>query len=92
MKKRNCRLTPEEREQHEQAVRIRKMTDFQIQDHIGKLRAISYDQGIRVGEAKGIEKLLEAVDSNSGVHKKFSKATAEKIRDFAIDEGLILPF
>ena len=30
MKKRNCRMTPKEKDLHERAVRVRKMTDAQI--------------------------------------------------------------
>ena len=38
-KKRNCRRTPDELRQHEQAVKIRKMTDQQLCEYIAGLSA-----------------------------------------------------
>ena len=38
-KKRNCRRTPDELRQHEIAVKIRKMTDRQLCEHIDRLSA-----------------------------------------------------
>ena len=37
MKKRNCRKTDLEREQHDRAIRIRKMTDAQLCEYIDGL-------------------------------------------------------
>jgi hypothetical protein len=39
MKKRNCRMTPAEREQHERATKIRKMTDAQLCGMLDRLAA-----------------------------------------------------
>ena len=39
MKKKNCRKTGLEREQHDRAVRIRKMTDAQLCEYIDSLKA-----------------------------------------------------
>ena len=46
MKKRNCRMTGEEKNVHERAVKLRKMTDDKLVEHIDQLDA---------GECKGIK-------------------------------------
>lgn len=38
MKKRNCRKTDIEREQHDRAIRVRKMTDAQLCEYLDGLR------------------------------------------------------
>lgn len=39
MKKRNCRKTDIEREQHDRAIRVRKMTDAQLCEYLDGLGA-----------------------------------------------------
>lgn len=40
MKKRRCRMTAGERDLHEQAIRVRKMTDKQLVDHLQHMLGI----------------------------------------------------
>lgn len=97
MKKRNCRMTAEERGLHEQAVRLRKMTDQQLFDHIKHVREEAYTAGYTEAEAQApaspatgktlggfIEELAK------GRCKGVKSATAFKIEEFARDEGYIL--
>ena len=47
MKKRNCRKTPEEIQQHKAAVEIRKMTDAQICDFLNEQSIESFLTGLK---------------------------------------------
>ena len=40
MKKRNCRMTGEEKNVHERAVKLRKMTDDKLVEHIDHIRGV----------------------------------------------------
>lgn len=55
MKKRSCRRTREEKEIHDQAIRIRKMTDAQLINHLAQQKKENYDTGYRDGLLKGRE-------------------------------------
>ena len=76
MKKRSCRMTPEERAVHEFAVKIRKMTDKQIYDFVDEIR-------LQNSTADLIE-LLET--GNVG---GIGPVTVKKIKELAVMEGLI---
>ena len=43
MKKRNCRMTGEEKNVHERAVKLRKMTDEKLVEHIDHIREEAYN-------------------------------------------------
>ena len=45
MKKRNCRMTGEEKNVHERAVKLRKMTDEKLVEHIDHIREEAYNTG-----------------------------------------------
>lgn len=97
MKKRSCRMTAEERDLHEQAVRLRKMTDQQLVDHLKHIQKDAYAAGYAEAEANPIEpqstgKTLGAfiADLASGRCKGVKNATAFKIEEFARTEGYIL--
>ena len=45
MKKRNCRMTGEEKNVHERAVKLRKMTDDKLVEHINHIREEAYNTG-----------------------------------------------
>ena len=45
MKKRNCRMTGEEKNVHERAVKLRKMTDDKLVEHIDHIREEAYNTG-----------------------------------------------
>ena len=38
MKKQSCRMTPQEREAHKEAIKLRKMTDQQLVDYVSELK------------------------------------------------------
>ena len=75
MKKHNWRMTPEEREQHERATKIRKMTDKQTCEYIDELCSPQH----------AVENFLYGVESCKGI----GQATIAKLRGFAKKEGFI---
>jgi hypothetical protein len=83
MKKRNCRRTPVEQEQHELAVKIRKMTDAQISKYIAGLR----EKNVVPAEIPDMDEIRrQAVeDFISSVHPGhgIGQATIAKLRKFA---------
>lgn len=94
MKKRNCRMTDEERDLHEQAVRLRKMTDQQLVDHIRHVREEAYAAGYTEAEEQAPaspatgKTLAEFIDElASGRCKGVKSATAYKIEEFAREAG-----
>lgn len=93
MKKRSCRRTKEEREIHEQAIRIRKMTDEQLVAHIDNEKQANYDLGYRDGLLKGregagaenINDFLDSIESLQGI----GAVTVNKLREAAESYGYI---
>jgi hypothetical protein len=85
MKKRNCRHTPVEQEQHELAVKIRKMTDAQISEYIARLRK----KNVVPAEIPEMDKVRrQAVeDFISSIHPGhgIGQATIAKLREYAQD-------
>lgn len=82
MKKRNCRMTDQERERHERATKIRKMTDDQICDLLDELN----DR-----PAKAIENLLYYCGlRDPETDLRISDATIRKIRQIAVSRGFLL--
>lgn len=84
MSKRNCRKTALEKQQHERAVAIRKMTDEQlckyIDDIIASVPEIPMPNTETIIQAFITE--LEVVNTPG---KKLSKQTIQKIRSLAVD-------
>ena len=96
MKKRNCRMTGEEKTTHDRAVRLRKMTDEKLVEHIDHIREEAYASGYSEAEAqqtaaatpgKTLPQLLEQL--NAGECKGIKSATAYKIEEFARQQGYI---
>lgn len=82
MAKKNYRKTPLERQQHDIAVKVRKMTDAQICDFIDDLQATA--AGDRIKE------YLQLVTLYSGNHRNgIGDKTIAKLRQIAEDEGYI---
>ena len=90
VKKRNCRMTGEEKNVHERAVKLRKMTDEKLVEHIDHIREEAYNTGYSEAEAqraaepapgKTLPQLLEQL--NAGECKGIKSATAYKIAEFA---------
>lgn len=96
MKKKSCRMTDSERSIHDAAVRVRKMTDAQLVEHIEHLKktayAAGYDEASKVqadtgAAGKTVGALIEQL--NAGACKGIRGATAYKIAEFARNEGYI---
>lgn len=98
-KKRKCRYTAEELAIHEEAVRLRKMTDRQLVEEFHRAAepevslSSSYEAQDEAEAAdpnentSAIEKLLSAL--SDGECKGIKGATAYKITQFATEKGLI---
>lgn len=69
MKKRSCRRSETERSIHDQAVKIRKMTDEQIADHINSLRAAQRTRAASPKEAVAnyIDSLEKLIGTGNGI-------------------------
>ncbi len=102
MKKRSCRRSQEEKQIHEQAIRIRKMTDPQLVEFLGNERKSHYDIGYRDGLLKGREGVPDAeregVQNSESVNtflkciedlKGIGTVTLIKLRKAAEDNGYI---
>lgn len=96
VKKRNCRMTGEEKNVHERAVKLRKMTDEKLVEHIDHIREEAYNTGYSEAEAqraaapapgKTLPQLLEQL--NAGECKGIKSATAYKIEEFARQQGYL---
>lgn len=85
MKKRNCRKTDLEREQHDRAIRIRKMTDAQLCEYIDSLT----QQTSHAKPEEIISSFLDllTVPTDKGLH--VSRITANKVRQIAEQRGFI---
>ncbi len=83
-KKRNCRRTPEEASIHEEAVKLRKMTDVQLVEKVRSASAASEQQEV---SAKSVAEFLEAFEEANvpGV----GKVTIKKLHTFAKDNGYV---
>lgn len=97
MKKRKCRMTAGERDLHEQAIRVRKMTDQQLVDHLQHIRDDAYAAGYAEAEAQATssptsEKTLAGFieELSNGRCKGVKSATAFKIEEFARTAGYIV--
>ncbi len=92
-KKRNCRRTPEEIIVHEEAVKLRKMTDAQLVEKVRSAavaKASEAFQGLADSTTKAagsIEAFIEAF--NSADIAGIGKVTKKKIHTFAKDNGYI---
>lgn len=88
-KKRKCRYTPEELAIHEEAVKLRKMTDKQLVDKVrGSLATssvISEDKA--TNDKGGVKRLIEGL--SRGECKGIKGATAYKINEYATEIGLL---
>lgn len=96
MKKRNCRKSEEEKVMHEKAVKIRKMTDYQLCIYIDALKDNAYEDGFRDGKnqakpasGNAIEEFIQRLDVMSGTGNGIGKSTVYKLRKFAEKEGYI---
>ncbi len=79
MKKRNCRRQPDEKQQHEFATKIRKMTDAQLCLFVGEVK----------GSKSSVEEFLSRLAWMSGTGNGIGRATLAKLEKFAQTEGFI---
>lgn len=88
-KKRNCRRTPEEIEIHEEAVKLRRLTDEQlVMAFRASLASSPAVSTVRVEkDTDGVKKLIEGL--SRGDCKGVKGATAYKITQYAEEMGLI---
>ena len=97
-KKRKCRYTPEELRIHEQAVRIRKLTDAQLVEAFNNAHKNTPENCPRMpqngtetdkatNDTDAINKLLQAI--SDGQCKGVKSKTAYKIEELAKELGLI---
>ncbi|MCD8355891.1 MAG: hypothetical protein LUE11_04905 [Clostridia bacterium] len=84
MKKRNCRKTAREKQQHERAVAIRKMTDEQLCKYIDDIIS-SVPKTPEVEPSVVIEAFINQLEEINTPGKKLSKQTIQKIRSLAVD-------
>lgn len=85
MKKRSCRRTGFEQEQHDRAIRVRKMTDAQLCAYLDELEA--HNQPIVISQdelEKVINGFIDSLATRSGTGLRVSDATIRKIRAMAV--------
>ena len=51
-KKRNCRMTDEEKKMHERAIKLRKMTDAQLCEFVDRTYGRGMEEGARLAQVK----------------------------------------
>ena len=79
MKKRSCRRTGFEQEQHDRAIRVRKMTDAQLCAYLDELEA--HNQPIVISQdelEKVINGFIDSLATRSGTGLRVSDATIRK--------------
>lgn len=95
-KKRKCRYTPEELAIHEEAVKLRKMTDAQLVSAFKAAEMAAAPPSVAQDGANGtdpnknpsgVERLLQAL--SDGKCKGVAGATVYKISAFAAEMGLV---
>lgn len=92
MKKRNCRKTDTEREQHDRAIRIRKMTDAQLCEYLDSLaQPAPAPQPAGPTPAEIISNFLDALSIRTDDGLRVSDATIRKLREIARQRGFITP-
>lgn len=84
MKKRSCRRTEQESNIHDQAVRLRKMTDSQLVEEFSKKYSAGYEKGLTEAKATpqdgmSAEELLDKL--KNGTIRGIGKVTIKKIED-----------
>lgn len=87
MKKPSCRRTGQEREQHERAIRIRKMTDAQLCEYLDNLAAGTRPSGPTREEI--IAEFLAELGVRGDDGLRMSDATIRKVREIAVSRGYI---
>lgn len=87
MKKPSCRRTGQEREQHERAIHVRKMTDAQLCEYLDGLAAGNRPSGPTREEI--IAEFLAELGVRGDDGLRMSDATIRKVREIAVSRGYI---
>jgi CHAD domain-containing protein len=77
MKKRNCRFTPEEKENHTVAVWVRKKTDKELVEYLEQEKTESFKNGV--------ETFLHDIDGVRGI----GLVTRKKLHNLAEERGYL---
>ncbi len=100
MSRKKCRLSPEELNIHEQAVKLRKMTDRQLVEYVSAEKASAYDDGEFAGKKEvmkhyrptdqitgttGVKTFLDEIQSVSGI----GAVTIKKLHNLAEERGYL---
>ncbi len=87
-KKRNCRRTPEEVSIHDEAVKLRKMTDVQLVEKVRSASATASKMpAAQATSTKSVAEFLEAF-ANANI-PGVGKITLKKMNTFAKDNGYL---
>jgi hypothetical protein len=87
-KKRNCRRTPEEVSIHDEAVKLRKMTDVQLVEKVRSASATASNvPAVQESSTKSAAEFLEAF-ANANI-PGVGKITLKKMNTFAKDNGYL---
>lgn len=100
-KKRNCRMTDEEKKMHERAIKLRKMTDAQLCEFIDHTYGKGMEEGTKLaqlqekpGQTKGadpVKKFIEWLEGRTGSGNRIGRGTILQLNrelENAIDGGL----
>lgn len=91
MKKRSCRRTGFEQEQHDRAIRVRKMTDAQLCAYLDELEGRNRSIVISQDELeKVINGFIDSLATRSDTGLRVSDATIRKIRAMAVENGYLI--
>lgn len=87
MKKRNCRKTDIEKEQHDRAIRVRKMTDAQLCNYLDGLSASRSKPQLSKEEI--ISSFLDTITIRRDDGLRVSDATVRKLKALARRSGYL---
>lgn len=83
MKKKSCRMTENERQKHERAVKLRKMTDDQLCAYVDSL------EGRERKSVPSIEDFIRHLAGKVGSGNGIGQSTVDKIARIAMEDGFM---
>ena len=89
-KKRNCRMTDEEKKMHERAVKLRKMTDAQLCEFVDRTYGIGMEEGANLAETNTPKAPEKVVDGAASVKAFIEYLTGRVGTGNRIGNGTIL--
>lgn len=89
MKNRKCRMTPQQKDMHNQAVKLRNMTDEKLIEYIDHVRAdaeqLGYERGQSEKSSGAVSIFLDELNDIRGI----GTVTLAKLRRFAVEAGYV---